>query len=315
MQSAPLELTFKHLADGQLGLLRTQMPLDCSGSDPLNFKGSAIVARLNGDLVAELCAASARFVRRPGAERQTGQVGLLWLVTGRCHVTKDGRRSLLETGDWTLFDPEQDHAIEADERARFLVLWTSRSRIDAAAPGWPALAAARLASAGPAQIALAALGALLRSGSALSPQSASTLQEAVLGLVTRALTQAMEAHGLVRKPGTPRERAVSLQQLQAHVIENLGRKDFGVEHLAEAFGVSRRTVYKHFEPLDITPHQFIQNARLDQALQLLGDAAWRSVPIAGIGRQCGFADPAHFSKAFRARTGVAPTVFREGAVA
>ncbi len=310
MQSAPLELNFKHLADGQLGLLRTRMPLDCGASDPQKFKGSAIVARLNGEMVAELCTGAARFTRRPGMERQHGQVGLLWLLTGRCQVSQGSRKTLLDVGEWTVFDPAHDHEITIDERARVLLMWTSGQRFEAAAGGWQALAVSRIALAGPAQVALAAVGALLRSGSGLSAQSAVTLQEAVLGLVTRGLNLAMDSRGLARKP---RETTVELKQLRAYVLENLARKDLGVDPLAEAFDISRRTVYKLFEPMAVTPHVFIQNARLDHALKLLGDAAWRSVPIAGIGRQCGFADPAHFSKAFRARNGVAPTVFRETA--
>ncbi|HEX4232964.1 MAG TPA: helix-turn-helix domain-containing protein [Caldimonas sp.] len=54
----------------------------------------------------------------------------------------------------------------------------------------------------------------------------------------------------------------------------------------------------------------IQNARLDRACALLEEPTASSVPVAAIARECGFSDPAHFSRAFRARHKLAPTAWR-----
>jgi AraC family transcriptional regulator, positive regulator of tynA and feaB len=61
----------------------------------------------------------------------------------------------------------------------------------------------------------------------------------------------------------------------------------------------------------VTPHAFIRSAKLDRACALLHQPAGRKNSVAGIARQCGFADPAHFSRAFHARHGVAPTAWRD----
>jgi transcriptional regulator GlxA family with amidase domain len=57
----------------------------------------------------------------------------------------------------------------------------------------------------------------------------------------------------------------------------------------------------------------IQSARLDRACALLEESGGGSVAVATIARQCGFSDPAHFSRAFRARHRVAPTAWRDRA--
>jgi AraC family transcriptional regulator, positive regulator of tynA and feaB len=60
------------------------------------------------------------------------------------------------------------------------------------------------------------------------------------------------------------------------------------------------------------PHTFISDAKFNRACALLRVSA-SQVSVAGVARQCGFADPAHFSRAFHARHGVAPTTWREQA--
>ena len=84
-----------------------------------------------------------------------------------------------------------------------------------------------------------------------------------------------------------------------------------VGKLATVFGVSRRSLYNVFTSSELTPRAFIQNARLHRARKLLGQSNGHRMAVADVARQCGFADPAHFSRAFHERHGVAPTAWRE----
>jgi len=311
MHTPPLQLHFKGRDDWHAGLRQYLMPLHCSVADSA-FQCSAIVGRLNGNTVAELRADESRIVRRP-VDISSGQGGelvkILWQLAGRSRIEQGPHRSTLDAGSWTICDPGREYAIELDRGANFLLILMPRAQC----PGWVSavnrLSARALPGGGPAHIASAALGAMLRDIAQLDAESQATLHETVVLLVERALDLALESHGLEAEP----ERSLELPQVQTYILQHLSDHALTVDRLATVFGVSRRSLYNVFVPSELTPHAFIQNARLDRACKLLGHSNGRRIPVAEVARQCGFADPAHFSRAFHLRHGVAPTAWRQEA--
>jgi len=57
----------------------------------------------------------------------------------------------------------------------------------------------------------------------------------------------------------------------------------------------------------ITPHQWLLQSRVDRAIELMDD---ERQTLSEIALACGFADQAHFNRAFSARTGVSPGAWR-----
>jgi AraC-like DNA-binding protein len=305
------ELAFTSRQDWQAGLGQLVLPLECSVADPLSFECSAIVGRLRGQTVAELRMDAARLTRREAhvgcADSELVQV--LWLLAGRCRVCQGPSHASLTEGGWTLVDQAREYSLQLDKGTRVLLLNVPRT----ACPGWlsalPLLAGAGLRNAGPAQIAVASLVAMLREAEPLDADTDAALHESVIALVGRALALEMQARGLEGR----KERATELLRVVAYITEHLHDPRLNVATLARVFGVSRRNVYNIFRPSRVTPHAWIQNARLDRACALLEESGAASVPVAAIARQCGFSDPAHFSRAFRARHRVAPTAWRHRA--
>jgi AraC-like DNA-binding protein len=274
------------------------------------FECSAIVGRLNGNTVAQLRADESRMVRRPvdiSSGRGRGHVKILWQLAGRARIEQGPHRSTLEAGTWTICDPAREYAIELDAGADFLLILMPREQC----PGWiramNLLAAQALPAGGPAHIASAALVAMLRDIAPLDAGSEAALHDTVVLLVERALDLALQSHGLQGEP----EGSLQLRQVQAYILQHLGDHTLTVGKLATVFGVSRRSLYNLFASSELTPRAFIQNARLHRARKLLGQSNGHRVAVADVARQCGFADPAHFSRAFHERHGVAPTAWRE----
>ncbi|SIP92333.1 transcriptional regulator, AraC family [Rhizobium sp. RU35A] len=85
--------------------------------------------------------------------------------------------------------------------------------------------------------------------------------------------------------------------------------DIGLETLAKVAGLSRahmiRAFRKHYF---ITPHAYQTDLRIRHARHLLRSGATPSDTAAA----CGFADQAHLTRHFKARTGLTPAVFRAG---
>jgi AraC family transcriptional activator of tynA and feaB len=308
MQTPSLELVFKNREDWHAGLRRHILPLDCIVADPRSFQCHAVVARLRGNTVAELRVDASRLVRRlvdaDGGE--SGFIKVLWQLASRSRVQQGLNSATLEAGTWTICDPAREYTIELDKGARFLLLLVPRAQC----PGWLSalgvLSACALPAGGPANIAMAALAAMLRSAAHLDAESENALHESVVALIERALTIEMASRGLDAQPGRP----ILLPQVQDYILNHLADTRLTVGRVATVFGVSRRSLYNIFAPSGVTPHSFIQSAKLNRACDLLNHPISRLTSVAGIARQCGFADPAHFSRAFHARHGVAPTAWR-----
>jgi transcriptional regulator GlxA family with amidase domain len=148
---------------------------------------------------------------------------------------------------------------------------------------------------------------MLRDIAYLDPQSEHMLHDSVVALVERALALEMESHGIDAR----RARSGLLVQVQAYILDHLGDHALTVDKLATAFGVSRRSLYNLFAEIGVTPHAYIQKARLDLAGKLLNQSSPRRTSVAEVGRLCGYADAAHFSRAFHAHHGVPPRLWRE----
>jgi AraC-like DNA-binding protein len=93
-----------------------------------------------------------------------------------------------------------------------------------------------------------------------------------------------------------------------YLAENF-ESDIGLEELAGVAGLSRAHLIRAFRrEFFITPHAFQTDMRVREARRLLRQGASPSE----VAMQCGFADQAHFTRHFKARTGVTPAVFRNG---
>lgn len=161
----------------------------------------------------------------------------------------------------------------------------------------------------------------------LSPQAA--------GTVTLALEQALHALSEADEPAIDRCRRHIQQALQAHrhdaapktaeplrprgladwqisLVENMmaGNYDQALPTtaMASACGLSRGYFTRAFKiSFGKPPHKWRMSLRLRHARTLLRDHRHTLADIAGL---CGFTDQAHFSRIFKADTGVSPLVWR-----
>lgn len=85
--------------------------------------------------------------------------------------------------------------------------------------------------------------------------------------------------------------------------------EISLERLSAATGLSRAHMIRAFcKAYFTTPHAYQTDLRIREARKRLR----RGEAIAETALACGFADQAHFSRHFKARTGITPSVFRRG---
>jgi AraC family transcriptional regulator len=102
---------------------------------------------------------------------------------------------------------------------------------------------------------------------------------------------------------TPRQMQRAMEFIREHLRSEISLKD-----LAREVGVSRTILAARFKSsFQVTPYQYVLNARIDRGIELL---ATTLLSISEIASSCGFADPSHFSAAFKRVVGVPPSTYR-----
>ncbi|MEJ2676688.1 MAG: helix-turn-helix domain-containing protein [Acidihalobacter sp.] len=105
-------------------------------------------------------------------------------------------------------------------------------------------------------------------------------------------------------------RPGNLQRWQ-QVLEYIERYLFEADTLspsacAQAIGISESYLHRLFAQRGLKFSRYILDQRLDAAHALLQSSAFRAHSIASIAYQCGFKDPAHFSRQFKQHFEMSP---------
>lgn len=99
-----------------------------------------------------------------------------------------------------------------------------------------------------------------------------------------------------------------LRKVQDYVMANIG-EPFPVERLAEIAGTSARSIARIFvKEMSLTPHEFVESIRVDQARNLLEST---EVAMKTVAFDCGFASPEQMRAVFQRRLGLGPQRYRE----
>ena len=103
------------------------------------------------------------------------------------------------------------------------------------------------------------------------------------------------------EPGSP------IAKVQAHVMAHIG-ESFTVERLAAVAAMSARNFARLFsQATKMTPHEFVEGARIDAARNLLEGS---DKPLKTIAFDCGFGSPDRMRLIFLKRLGLTPAQYR-----
>jgi transcriptional regulator GlxA family with amidase domain len=104
-----------------------------------------------------------------------------------------------------------------------------------------------------------------------------------------------------------RHAETPLAKVQTYVMDHVGEA-FPVERLAEIAGISPRSIARLFvSELGVTPHEFVEGVRLDQARNLLEST---EMALKAVAFDCGFTSPDQMRSAFQRRLDVTPQQYR-----
>jgi len=99
----------------------------------------------------------------------------------------------------------------------------------------------------------------------------------------------------------------AIARVQAYIVDHIDQA-FTVQKMADLVAMSARNFARTFQrEVGITPLQYLQNARIDQARKLLEGS---DLPLKVVAAQCGFGSDRHMRKVFCERIGMTPAQYR-----
>ncbi|CAO3434519.1 AraC-like ligand-binding domain-containing protein [Azospirillum endophyticum] len=297
-------------AEEGFGLWRDQMSpifdISLSKDDLGGFRGSLQTYHLGGVLLGRCTTVTQTFHRTPQVISRSGiDHYLIQLqMTGGSRGTMGRREVDVRSGDICILDLAQTvHTVDHDVDT--LTLCLPREMLAPLVRTPDELHGLVLRGGSPVGSLLSAhIRSLYRAAGDLSSREAMTVTKGTASFVAGCLGPTIDALDLVR----PEMQASRMAAIKRYIDGHLGDPAFGTVQIAEAFGLSRPTLYRLFEPLGgVAAH--ILRRRLDRSLADL-TAAHRSRRIAEIAHRWGFRSEAAFSRAFKAAFGMTPSDVR-----
>jgi AraC-like DNA-binding protein len=134
-----------------------------------------------------------------------------------------------------------------------------------------------------------------------------------VGTATTELVRALLVSAAAPDRPVPPVRAEAVvTRVLAHARRHLTDAELTPERIAAAHNVSVRQLYKAFAETGMSLEQTVIAERLELARARLASPSGRRRSIAATARACGFADPSHFTRRFRAAFGTTPREWQRG---
>jgi AraC family transcriptional activator of tynA and feaB len=264
--------------------------------------------QFGGCRVSELQAGSHSVVgeRVARASHDPDSLKLLIQTKGSSLIRQSGRTVMFGEGMPVLYDPTRPYALVNRTPVHLVMLQLPRDAFPEhvlstlAAPIVP-----RHDLAGLWHVLLATLRSSLIEAVSLDALGRQKLGAALVHMVRPLLEDSVSGEQV-----RPASLDILLKRCKLFINAELHSPDLGMERIASRMGCSPRYVFRAFETEDMTPMQYIWEARLRRARQNLSSPAHAGHSITEIAFSLGFSSSAHFSRAFRERFGMPPRDFR-----
>lgn len=290
----------------------TYVQLECDLPDGAEgIDGEILADRLSTLALSRVTATAQRVQRTPARiARSSEDFFLVSIQThGRGVVRQDGRDALLGEGDFALYDSTRPYTLDFDGPFQQYVLMLPGPMLRTAVRDTQRLTATAVSgSRGAGHLMISMIRTLAADIDTLAPESAAAVADSVTQILVAGLSTLPAARGTALSQRTAFHR----EQVKALVRSQLRDPALGVASIARALRVSASTLHRVWAGEACSLTDWIWAQRLDAARRDLCAPSLAARSISDIAFSWGFNDAAHFSRAFRARFGCAPSDLRGG---
>jgi len=274
-----------------------------------SFSGTARFGLL-GSLHLLHIAATAHRLERPAEVAQCGRNGLIQLIVqrrGSASLSQAGRQLVLNPGMWSICDADRPFAMTSAEDSEQLIVLLPRDRLAIGSGLTAHIIRGFGDTSGTNRLLPGYLNSLFDEIGAVDESNCGELADMAAQLVRLALFEACHA----ARPISMRE--TTCLRVKDYVRRNVRDPALSIERVAGAFGCTKRHLHKVFVGEDTTLSQFIWSERLERSREALSAQRLARHSITEIAFMWGFNNSAHFSKTFKEKFGLPPSLFREHA--
>jgi AraC-like DNA-binding protein len=244
-------------------------------------------------------------------------------MAGECRVAQNGTDIVLGPGDVGLFDSSRVFSLHHERFPELKVasLMLPKQAVAAATAGRPDRTP-ELLSRHPVygRLITEALQTLVETAAADAHGDLEDLQMLIASLVNLAGRQALgpdappegqiAAPGPTNRPDDSPRSAAQLLRIKRIIRARCTTPGYSVAACAAEAGLSERYIHRLFSGDEDSFGTYLINQRLNAATRMLRHPGSAHLPLATIALEAGFADPSHFTRAFRARHGMTPGEWR-----
>ncbi len=291
--------------------------LDCEVPRSDDFSGSVSNGELRDVQVSRVVADAQRVARTPARIRQSPEDFFLlsFQLRGYGRVVQGERDALLAPGDFALYDSARPYRLLFDQPFEQIVLRLPRALVGRRMARPERVTAIPFRSGrASANLAFGFVAGLANELPSLAPATQAVFHQALVDILVGTLAEPFEGqqdgdsgHGL-------NSRHALRQRIRQFVEDHLAQPDLDCRRIADAHGISSRYLSKLFAEEDLHLSEWLWTRRLDRARAAIEASASTGLSITRIAYEWGFKDPAHFSRAFKARFGRSPSELRSGSL-
>jgi AraC-like DNA-binding protein len=225
-------------------------------------------------------------------------------------ITQRGRDVVLAAGEATLMSCAEPFTVTRREPARFLGVYLPLTVLSPFVGNVEDVIMRPIPRTAAGLRLLTSYVGILDDEERLPLAQARLVATHIQDLAVLAIGATRDAAALAEDRGA---RAARLHAIKADVVENLGTADLSIGAIARRHQLHIRYVQRLFEADGTTYSEYVLAQRLSQAYRLLANPRHGGRAIADIAQQCGFGDPAYFSRRFRRAYGAPPSELRAAA--
>lgn len=277
-------------------------PLTIEVPDDSAFQARMYRASLRDCDIISPCSSPARIYNEPGVDVGALNLQLQHIGTSINHT--GGQTSVLNEGDFLLFDPSQPLELTFGEPTQTIVLRLPMAYVEARMPRLRQMVGVPVRGTSGAG---ALFSRFLRSAWSQIEQGENDWGDAMSDVIWPLLDLAYSSVKVTQ--GNNRTKDLRRRSMLDIIEAELCDATLDTRRIAQRLGVSTRCVQLLFAELGTTPSAYIQGRRLERAASRL-DKEPADVTITEIVFDIGFNDLSGFCRAFRRRFGMSPSDYR-----
>jgi len=229
---------------------------------------------------------------------------LLYMREGRLNARQRGREAATLPGDCVLIDSMEPYSFSFPETNRCLSVQMPHDWLRSWIPEPEKILARAFSATSPWGRTLA---------SAVGNLAECDLDDLALprSVVADQLGALLALVGGRTPAGATTHRQALLRRIRRSLGERIGDPSLDPGAIAAEHGISKRYLHLLFADGGMSFGATLIELRLEHARRLLDDHRYSRLGIQEIAWRCGFSEPSHFARRFRARYGASPAAYRK----